>query len=86
MMNTTSKQLLAAWTVSKGIYKKVTVIINGQTMNFHSLTGEEHRALIKWLGGAAAGLKWLLIPEEVSSRLIDHQYHGDTYKPNSLII
>lgn len=31
-------------------------------------------------------LKWLLVPEEVYNRLIDHQYHGDTYKPNSLII
>lgn len=52
MMNTTSKQLLAAWTVSKGIYKKVSVIVNGQTMNFHSLTREEHRALMKRLEGA----------------------------------
>ncbi|MEC0259351.1 hypothetical protein [Paenibacillus lautus] len=44
-----SKQLLAAWTCSSGIYKKVTIISNGERMHFESLTREEHRAIMKRL-------------------------------------
>lgn len=47
VISTSSKQLLATWTVSGGIYKKVTVILNGQRMFFDSLTREEHRTIMK---------------------------------------
>ncbi|MEC0259353.1 hypothetical protein [Paenibacillus lautus] len=31
-------------------------------------------------------LKWLLIPEEIRERFIDHDFHGDTFIPNSFIL
>lgn len=47
MISTSSKQMLAAWTISRGIYKKVTVILNGQRIYFDSLTREEYRSIMK---------------------------------------
>ncbi|MGN7170593.1 hypothetical protein ACTHSJ_32500 [Paenibacillus cellulositrophicus] len=49
-MGASSKQAMISGVIAKGMYQKVTILHNGQRIEYQTLTKEEYRELIHRLG------------------------------------
>lgn len=49
-METSSKQAMVSGVIAKGMYQKVTILYNGQRIEYQTLTKEEYRELIHRIG------------------------------------